>query len=29
MYLASSAHIKQLDKLCEDKFNIPEEQLME
>ncbi len=29
MYLASSAHIKQLDKLCEEQFQLPEEQLME
>lgn len=29
MYLASSAHIKQLDQLSTEKFGIPEEQLME
>lgn len=29
MYLASSAHIKQLDKIATDKFGISEEQLME
>ena len=29
MYLASSAHIKQLDQLAVDKFGISEAQLME